>query len=75
MSIKFPDKVLITRKDLKVISQLIQFSPFLTRTQPILLQAQDEEDRKSWLAAMDGKEPVSNKAGILKRKKAFIRII
>lgn len=28
------------------------------RTQPILLQAQDEEDRKSWLEAMDGKEPV-----------------
>ena len=32
--------------------------PFMTRTQPILLQAQDEEDRKSWLEAMDGKEPV-----------------
>ncbi|XP_015777163.1 PREDICTED: rho GTPase-activating protein 10-like [Acropora digitifera] len=37
---------------------LIHFSHFLTRTQPILLQAQDEEDRKSWLEAMDGKEPV-----------------
>lgn len=32
----------------------------MTRSQPILLQAQDEEDRKSWLEAMDGKEPVSS---------------
>ncbi|XP_073252515.1 rho GTPase-activating protein 26-like [Porites lutea] len=30
----------------------------LERSQPILLQAQDEEDRKSWLQAMDGKEPL-----------------
>lgn len=30
----------------------------LERSQPILLQAQDEEDRKSWLEAMDGKEPL-----------------
>ncbi|XP_078371210.1 rho GTPase-activating protein 26-like isoform X2 [Oculina patagonica] len=28
------------------------------RSQPILLQAQDEDDRKSWLEAMDGKEPL-----------------
>lgn len=32
---------------------------FWNRNQPILLQAQDEEDRKLWLEAMDGKEPVS----------------
>lgn len=31
----------------------------MIRSQPILLQAQDEEDRKYWLEAMDGKEPVS----------------
>ncbi|KAJ7371823.1 Rho GTPase-activating protein 42 [Desmophyllum pertusum] len=30
----------------------------LERSQPILLQAQNEEDRKSWLEAMDGKEPL-----------------
>ncbi|XP_020604145.1 rho GTPase-activating protein 26-like isoform X2 [Orbicella faveolata] len=30
----------------------------LERNQPILLQAQDEEDRKLWLEAMDGKEPL-----------------
>lgn len=28
------------------------------RAQPILLQAQSEDDRKSWLEAMDGKEPL-----------------
>ncbi|CAH3045582.1 unnamed protein product [Pocillopora meandrina] len=28
------------------------------RAQPILLQAQGEDDRKSWLEAMDGKEPL-----------------
>jgi len=40
-------------------SILFNISFFLNRNQPILLQAQDEEDRKLWLEAMDGKEPVS----------------
>jgi len=43
-----------------VVSQFfLTFLFFLNRNQPILLQAQDEEDRKLWLEAMDGKEPVS----------------
>ena len=31
---------------------------FFSRPQPITLQALNDEDRKQWLCAMDGKEPV-----------------
>lgn len=41
------------------IIHLFYFLLFWNRSQPILLQAQGEDDRKSWLEAMDGKEPVS----------------
>lgn len=50
---------------------MYQFYFFLTSSRKYLIQALSEEDRKSWLEIMEGKEPVYTSLKVIERKDSY----